>query len=190
VKRTLLVVSILVLLCAAAHGVTWTVDWVGGGDFLTIEEGLFAAAYGDTVYVLAGYYNEHVLMKDGVCLLGEGADCTIVDGTGWDFSTITCDGTFGPDTIIEGFRIQNGNGPYWSASGVWLGIDCSAVVQYNVMIGNTMGGMVNYNDGNPVIDHNTIVFNNDCGIQIYVGNDTIVTGVATITNNIIFDNGN
>jgi hypothetical protein len=166
----------------------YTVDWAGGGDFLTIQAGVDAAAYGDTVCVLEGVYNERVIMNDGVALLGEGADCTVIDGAGYDYSTVTCNGPFSRDTIIEGFWIRGGTGPGWSASGVWLGLECSATVRYNVITDNRMGVMVNYNNGDPLIDHNTIVYNEDCGIQIYVGNETIVTGVATIMDNIVGEN--
>ncbi|MCK5596095.1 MAG: hypothetical protein KAJ04_01490, partial [Candidatus Eisenbacteria sp.] len=38
------------------------------------------------------------------------------------------------------------------------------------------------------IDHNTIYGNYDSGIQVYVGNYTVVTGVASISNNIIVHN--
>ena len=187
-KRVLCACAILALLFAPAFAVTYTVDWAGGGDFLTIQAGVDVAAYGDTVYVLEGVYNEQVLVKNGVALLGEGADCTVIDGAGHDYSTVICNGQFTRDTIIEGFWITNGTGPGWSASGVWLGLECSAIVRYNVIAGNRMGVMVNYNNGDPLIDHNTIVYNDDCGIQIYVGNWTIVTGVATITDNIVGEN--
>ena len=189
-KRVLCACVSIALLCAPAFATTYTVDWAGGGDFLTIQEGVDAASYGDVVSVLRGYYNEQVLMKDGVALLGEGADCTIIDGAGYSYSTIICNGPFSRDTIIEGFWIMGGTGPGWSASGVWLGLECSATVRYNVITDNRMGVLVNYNDGDPLIDHNTIVYNYDCGIQIYVGLGTIVTGVATITDNIIGENYN
>jgi hypothetical protein len=188
--RVLLVAVAIPLLFATASATVWTVDWSGGGDFALIQEGVDVASYGDTVWVARGYYNERVVMKDGVALLGEGADRTVIDGTGWNYSTVDCDGSFSADTVIEGFRIMGGTGPGWSASGVWLGIDCSAVVQYNVIIGNRMGIMINYNNGDPLVDHNTIVFNSDCGIQVYVGNWTVVSGVATITNNIVYENSN
>ncbi|MCK4512004.1 hypothetical protein KAW64_09705 [bacterium] len=136
-KRALCACAILALLCVPAFATTYTVDWAGGGDFLTIQEGVDAASYGDVVNVLRGYYNERVLMKDGVSLIGEGPDCTMIDGSGWDYSTVTCNGFFSSDTAIEGFRISGGDGPGWSASGVWLGLECSAVVRYNVIIRNS-----------------------------------------------------
>ena len=187
-KRVLCACAILALLCVPAFATTYPVDWAGGGDFLTIQEGVNAASYGDVVNVLGGYYNERVEMKDGVALIGEGPDCTVIDGSGWDYSTISCNGSFSSDTTIEGFRISGGDGPGWSASGVWLGLECSAIVRYNVIIGNNMGIIVNYNNGDPKIDHNTIYGNYDSGIQVYVGNYTVVTGVASISNNIIAHN--
>ena len=180
----------LVLAPASAGAAVITVDDGGGADYATIQAAVDAAVYGDVVQVAAGYYNERVMMKNGVVLSGARADCTVIDGTGIDYSTVTLNGPFDASTTIEGFRIQGGTGPGWSASGIWLGLECSATVRHNVLIGNTMGILVNYNNGDPAIEHNTIVLNNDCGIQVYVGNTTFVDGLAKITSNIIVDNDN
>ena len=187
-KSVLCACLALACLTGPTFATSIVVDWAGSGDYVTIQEGIDAATYGDVVNVLSGYYNERIEMKDGVALKGDGPDCTMIDGTGWNYSTVVCDGSFSTDTVIEGFRISGGDGPGWSASGVWLGLECSAVVRYNVSIGNNIGMLVNYNNGEPTIDHNTIYGNYDCGIQVYVGNYTVVTGVAHISNNIIGEN--
>jgi hypothetical protein len=53
---------------------TWIVDQSGGGDFTAIQQGVDAAAPGDTVLVRSGIYNERVSIyaKSGLCLVGDG----------------------------------------------------------------------------------------------------------------------
>jgi hypothetical protein len=170
--------------CAAA---TWVVDQGGGGDFTTIMAGVNAASYGDTVLVRPGYYAERVDMKNGIHLKGSGAAVTIIDNSNWIYSAVILNGTYDATTIVERFRITGGVGPGWSAAGVWLGLDCSAIVRYNVITANQQGIMCNCNNGRPTIDHNTIAWNDDCGIQIYTGG-VPASGVALITNNIVVQN--
>jgi len=170
--------------------VTFIVDAMGGGMYTTIQPAVNVASYGDTVLVLPGYYNTRVLMKNGVSLIGSGPAETIIDGTGFSYSTVECEGYFDSATLIHGFRIQGGTGPGWSASGVWLGTQCFAIVSGNLIIGNTMGILSNYNHGDPQVIHNTIVTNSDCGFQVYTGSGVEVHGVTKLTDNIIALNGN
>ena len=179
------VIAVLVLAGGSAWGAVYRVDDSGRAPFSTIQAAVDAASYGDTVLVDEGYYNERIIMKNGVVLIGAGASSTIIDGTAIDYSTVHMGGSFDAMTLVQGFRIQGGTGPGWSACGVWLGLECAAVVRYNVIIGNRQGVMVSYNNGNPLIDHNTIVLNEDCGVQVYVGNETVVKGVARLSNNIV-----
>jgi hypothetical protein len=57
-----------------ASAATWIVDQSGGGDFTAVQNGVDAAAPGDTVLVRSGIYNERVAIyaKSGLCLLGDG----------------------------------------------------------------------------------------------------------------------
>jgi predicted outer membrane repeat protein len=72
---------LLALPAATAAGAVIRVD-VGGGDFATIQEGLNAASFGDTVLVACGTYYEHdIVMASGVLLVSETGDpaCVTVD---------------------------------------------------------------------------------------------------------------
>ncbi len=117
--------SVLVLLLPAllaadatlASAATIHVDLADGGDYLTIQEGIDAAAYGDTVLVAPGTYYEHLYMgtaADGVTLLSEaGAESTTIDNQStYSYSVIYCENV-GPDTRIEGFTITGGNTYEW-----------------------------------------------------------------------------
>ncbi len=77
---------LLVLILATFAGASViVVDQSGGGDFLTVQEGVDAAVNGDTIQVMAGFYEERVVV-DGKCLTfeGSGPSGTVVfwDGAG------------------------------------------------------------------------------------------------------------
>ena len=115
--RACLILALLLLACPAAAD-TILVDHTGSGDYLTIEEGLSAAAYGDTVLVACGTDHEHDLeMKSGVCLqsaTGE-PECVTVDADslGRAFYCSAADKVHG-ETIpfLAGFNVQTHRDPF------------------------------------------------------------------------------
>ena len=52
------------------------------GEFTTIQAAIDAANPGDVVHVPAGTYRERIILKQGIMLVGAGADSTIIDGKG------------------------------------------------------------------------------------------------------------
>ncbi len=80
------------------------------GDYTTIQEAIDAASYGDFIYVSAGTYEENIVMKDGIKLIGAGSQVTTIRAGG----TIVVGAS---DALILGFTITGGKtGVY--ASGV------------------------------------------------------------------------
>ena len=73
-KAVSLIAVLTLTLISAASSATWVVDGSGGGDFTRIQQGVDAAAPGDTVLVLPGVYNEmvRIIGKDGLHLVGGG----------------------------------------------------------------------------------------------------------------------
>ena len=105
------------------------VDPSGGpGYYSTIQAGIDAASYGDTVLVACGTYHDctHIdpggqtaciIMKDGVVLTSEGADPNCVTVDAQTIGRCVYCGDVDPSTLIEGFTFINGRAPYMPPPG-------------------------------------------------------------------------
>jgi hypothetical protein len=105
VRPPVLAAVVLVTTCCPAPAATIHVP----GDQPTIQAGLDAATFGDSVVVASGAYTEHdILMKSGVCLVSETmeADCVTVDAQGLGRGFI-CD-QVDASTTIAGLTITGG----------------------------------------------------------------------------------
>jgi hypothetical protein len=156
------VATLLFCLCTAASAATVRVDWAGGGDYLTIQEGVNATGEGDTVLVApgtyTGFFNRNIDF-DGVnrVLISEaGAENTVIDceqaAQGINFFD-------GEDTtsVVDGFTIANG------ISGIGMSYS-SAIIKNCIFHGNSgsNGGAIlcSYTDPAPVIS-NCIFYGNE-----------------------------
>lgn len=73
-------------------------------DYLTIQEAISASGAGDTVYVRAGTYYEHLTIGESLTLRGEDRDGTVIDGSGTgDVVYVTSD-----YVTIEELTVANG----------------------------------------------------------------------------------
>ncbi len=184
------------------------------GSYPTIQAGVDAAAYGDTILVAPGLYVENVQLTGGVhaenlTLMGSGMDDTAIDGGGlfnviyaYQISNIT----------IEEFTIQNAqqSGSAPGNVGIHFNPQSSAGTKIvrNCHVKNNGHGIHIWNDfgGVAYIEHNIISENLYDGFDPYLGtvyltNNTIVNndrdgyhdwsggGSIYIKNNIIAFNG-
>jgi len=95
-------------------------------DYSTIQKAINAANSGDTIYVKAGTYYEHVIVNKSLSLIGENKSTTIIDGYGnGTVVKVTAD-----NVAIMSFTIQNG------ARGISLVYCTGAYLKDNEMTGN------------------------------------------------------
>jgi serine protease len=186
--------------------------YVPSPSYPTIQSALAAAISGDTIYVAAGTYNENIDLKNGVDVLGAGADVTTIIGTGTG-SVVTADGV-GSGTTLDGFTITGGFATY--GGGMFLSgssLTISNCIFYDNRATNNGGGMRLISSSSPTVT-NCIFDTNSAGFfgggiacrdnsSPDITNCTIVNNTATgnggggiyihssspnITNNIIAGN--
>lgn len=169
--------------------------WVDGNSAMSFENGTeqypfhsIAAAMNiatntSTIRVRSGVYHERVIMKDGVKLIGSGAETTIIDA-GRGGPVINCVNV-GPTSIISGFTLRLGT----------VGIQCdnsSPIISENIITQinlplpdlpstSTSGDGIHLIHSSPDIRFNVIAGVNGMGISAQ-GNSE-----PRIVNNTIFD---
>jgi len=82
--------------------------YVGGngpGNFTSIQDAIYHATDGDTIFVYNGTYYENLLIDKKIYLLGEDLYNTIIDGYQYEFVIIVIEKSNG--TEIKGFTIRN-----------------------------------------------------------------------------------
>lgn len=117
-RRLTLTLPIYLLFFSVSQGFPVTIHVPG--DQPTVQEGLDAAASGDTVMVAAGTFFENIIWPDvdGIKLIGAGRENTIIDG-GNIASVIRFDtaNIISRSTAIVGLTVTNGNAqPPWPES--------------------------------------------------------------------------
>ena len=132
-------------------------------DYSTIQEALNTVSEGDTIIVSPGKYKENILwpMVDGIKLIGEDAENTVIDG-GENGSVIKFnfnDEVISSQTLIKNFQIKNGKAE--------------------------SGGGIYCLKSHPSLSNITIINNSaqDSGGGIYSNNSNLNLSNVTITSN-------
>lgn len=142
-------------------------------DFSNIQQAIDMAQNGDTVLVSDGFYYDNLDFKKKAITVKSknGPDKTIIDGI-YFASVVTFKSGEGPDSVLEGFTLQNGAGtpvytPFYEYYGG--GILCngaSPTIRNNIISNNNLnkglpntsrgGGMGCINGASPLVEHNII----------------------------------
>lgn len=158
IALTLLLVSMLTLTFniqpVKAEPTTWTVDDDGPADFSKIQDAINAANPGDTIYVNSGTYYENVVVnKNDLTVVGENSSTTVIDGSG----TGTVVQVSARNVKVGGFTIQN-SGYTLPATGIWI-TGKNVTIEGNILQYNSDGiYLSSYSTSNTLIN-NTIVDN-------------------------------
>ena len=111
--------SLVIYFCLCLSNVNSTIIKVPE-DYSTIQAGIVAAIFGDTVLVSAGRYEvlSPLAMKSGVVLLGRKQSEVIIDANGNDRAIVfeNCEA----GTEISNFTIMGGNAPSGSGGGILI----------------------------------------------------------------------
>ena len=136
-------------------------------DFSTIQEGLNTANEGDTVLVASGTYGENIEWPNinGINLIGENQENTIIDGGG--FGTVirfSGAGNIDNTTRIERFTITNGYGSGLDGAGIELSFAADSRLS-NLSIIDNYGEGIYCSESSPQIINTTITANSENGIR-------------------------
>jgi serine protease len=161
-------------------------------DFPTIQAAIDAAADGDSIVVAAGIYLEHLdFLGKAIRLVSEdGPATTVIDGTD-NGPVMTIRATGRDETLIDGFTITHGQGPW--GGGITLEFGGSPTIRGNWFIANQQaaggfGAAIGGNGASPLVDSNYFE-GNSCDDQHLSGVLAFVNGSsARIINNVLYGN--
>ena len=155
----------------------------------TIQAGIDAAFDGDEVVVAPGTYNEVInfLGKAVTLRSSDGADITIIDGTGLNARVVECGSGEGSDTVLDGFTITSGDGGIVCANSSPTILNC-VIADNNA---DTGAGIECYSSSPTII--NCTIQNNTAniiggGVNCNAGSNPTITG-CTITGNEAMNGG-
>jgi parallel beta-helix repeat protein len=155
---------ILVLILAAGTAGAATLNVGQGQTYSTIQSALDASETGDVISVSEGTYYENVLLrKGGVVIMGKNKEKTIIDGqkTG---SVIRIETN---DVTISGFTIRNNGGSGKADGGVSLYNANNNLIANSIFENNTAGISIDSSSNNNIIAGNIIRYNYREGIRLF-----------------------
>lgn len=139
--------------------------------YKTIQSAIDAAKEWDIISVDEGTYFENiVLKKNNILLVGINKNNTIIDGKG---SGSVIDMSFAGGVIVSGFTIRNSGRS--ETDNVGMKFDSSYV--------NKINAGIKFNSSYSNIITNNIILNNAVGVSIYMSHENIVSGNDLESNN-------
>jgi parallel beta-helix repeat protein len=148
-------------------------------DYPTIQEAINNAADGDTVFVRAGTYYEHVVINKTVSLLGEDVSATIIDGnnTGHVLNVVS------DNVNVTGFTVQNSGSTHTPThdavdAGICLNYTIGCTISRNFLVGNSVSGIALLNSSQNTVTCNNLGCMGWCGIQLRNSSRNTLSGNA------------
>lgn len=184
--KKIVVFLLAMLACACCPGKTITVADEAGADFTKIQDAIKASVDGDVIVVSSGRYNENIdFVGKAITVTSSSA---IIDGNGIYGSVVTFGNGEGPDSIISGFTITNGNVVY--GGGIYCGYNSSPTITNCTLTANSAtgagSGIYCFRNSNPTISDCNIVGNSSSGagggISCYLNSSPTITN-CNISNN-------
>lgn len=165
-----------------AYGINIYVDasTPEGGDgsisnpFTTISDAVYVALYGDVIIVLPGAYNEVIEMKDGVSIIGSGAESSQIIGKEGKYIIKGSN-----DATLQGFTIIKRGSDYGNAiycEGSSPTVTENVIMNYGEVINS--GHAIHCYKASPIITKNYIS-------SFYMGVKCVENSSPVIRNNII-----
>ena len=125
-------VSVILVVAPSANTVRTVCP--SGCDYATVQGAVDAASSGDIVQVGPGHYVEHIVMKNGVKLVGAGADRSVIDAGGSGIVVIGAS-----NALLDGFTITGGNNTivyhdgFLEGGGMWYSGVADTTISHNVV---------------------------------------------------------
>lgn len=163
----------LALFLAAGTAGAATLNVGQGQTYSTIQSAIDASETGDVISVSEGtYYENVVLTKSGIVIMGKNKEKTIIDGqkTG---SVIRIETN---DVTISGFTIRNNGGSGKEDAGVSLYNANNNMIANSIFVNNTVGITIYSSSNNNVIAGNYIRSNGRYGINVFSSLDNKIYG--------------
>jgi parallel beta-helix repeat protein len=168
------------MLSGVCLGSSWTVTdastIVVPDDYSTIQEAIDNAVHGDTIFVKAGTYYEHVVVSKTVSLVGENVSTTIIDGndTGHVVHIVR------NNVNITGFTVRNSGHTHMPEleAGICLNGTTGCIISENHLVDNGFSGIsLLYSQYNKIVG-NSVNHTEWGGIHMLGSSHNIVSGNA------------
>lgn len=126
-------------------------------DYATIQEAINHAKSGNRIFVRSGTYNENIIIKKSIIIIGENKETTIIKGDGTEDVVMIKSGYID----MSGFTIKNGK------NGITLNASSGNTIQNNNIFDNSINGINMFRAYGNFIKDNTIEKNMNTGIYVF-----------------------